>query len=63
MLKKYAIKYFKTTRLTAEAIGITYQAVYQWPDVLSNQVSDRVEAAMIRDRVKREALRKKITYF
>ena len=30
----------------AKRIGISYQAVYKWPDVLSPAVSDRVIAAL-----------------
>ena len=32
----------------ADAIGISYQAVRDWPDVLSDRISDRVEAAVAR---------------
>ena len=32
----------------ADAIGISYQAVRDWPDVLSDRISDRVEAAIAR---------------
>ncbi len=35
-------------REAAERIGITYQAVAQWPDVLSPQIEDRVVAAWFR---------------
>ena len=33
---------------TAEAIGITYQAVNQWPDELPPRIADRVQAAVAR---------------
>ena len=32
----------------AKAIGVTYQAVRKWPEVLSEKVSDRVQAALWR---------------
>ena len=32
----------------AEAIGISYQAVNQWPDVLPDRIADRVQAALAR---------------
>lgn len=32
----------------ARAIGVTYQAVKKWPDILSPRIEDRVVAAMIR---------------
>ena len=32
----------------AKAIGISYQAVKKWPDVLSSRIADRVIAAKAR---------------
>jgi hypothetical protein len=32
----------------AEAIGVTYQAVDKWPDVLPPRITDRVQAALWR---------------
>lgn len=32
----------------AKAIGVTYQAVNQWPEVLPRRIVDRVEAALWR---------------
>lgn len=32
----------------AEAIGVSYQAVNQWPDTLPPRISDRVQAALWR---------------
>ena len=37
----------------AKAIGISYQAVNKWPEVLSPRVADRVEAAVSRLKSKR----------
>ena len=35
-----------TVAAAASAIGITYQAVADWPDVLSDRIADRVYAAI-----------------
>lgn len=32
----------------AEAIGISYQAVADWPEVLPDRIADRVQAALYR---------------
>lgn len=42
----------------ASAIGVSYQAVNQWPDILSVRIADRVIAACVRRgiRVPPEAL-------
>lgn len=37
-----------TATAAAQAIGITYQAVAGWPDVLSDRIADRVYAALAR---------------
>lgn len=34
----------------ARAVGVTYQAVYQWPDPLPPRIADRVLAALARRR-------------
>lgn len=49
MNKKQAIGYFGGVCATARAIGISDAAVSQWPDVLSQKISDRVIAAMVRN--------------
>jgi len=40
-----------TVRSAADAIGISYQAVKDWPDVLTARIADRVEAAVARKRI------------
>ena len=37
-----------TISAAAEAIGVSYQAVNQWPDVLPARLIDRVQAALYR---------------
>lgn len=37
-----------TISAAADAVGITYQAVDKWPDVLPRRIQDRVEAALYR---------------
>lgn len=39
-----------TVASTASAIGISYQAVDKWPDVLPARIADRVLAAVARSR-------------
>ena len=39
-----------TVASTANAIGISYQAVDKWPDVLPARIADRVLAAVARRR-------------
>lgn len=39
-----------TVTSTANAIGISYQAVDKWPDVLPARIADRVLAAVARRR-------------
>jgi molybdenum-dependent DNA-binding transcriptional regulator ModE len=47
MLKTKAIELLGgTVSAAAEAIGISYQAVHKWPDVLPDAISDRVVAAI-----------------
>lgn len=49
MLKQKAIELLGGTVSTAaEAIGISYQAVDKWPEVLPPRIADRVVAAMNR---------------
>lgn len=49
MRKEYAIKLLGgSTASAAESLGITYQAVSKWPEVLSSAISDRVVAAVAR---------------
>jgi hypothetical protein len=35
-------------KAAAAAVGVTYWAVYKWPDELPKRISDRVEAALSR---------------
>lgn len=49
MLKTKAIELLGgTISAAAQAIGATYQAVNQWPDVLPPRIADRVQAAIAR---------------
>ena len=49
MLKTQAIELLGgSVSAASEAIGISYQAVNQWPDVLPARIADRVYAAMAR---------------
>ena len=49
MLKTQAIELLGgSVSAAAEAIGISYQAVNQWPDVLPARIADRVYAAIAR---------------
>ncbi len=38
------------TTAAAKAIGISYQAVNQWPDILPPRIADRVTAALARSK-------------
>lgn len=40
-----------TIPAAAEAIGISYQAVNQWPDELPPRIADRVYAAVARKQI------------
>lgn len=40
-----------TISAAAEAIGVSYQAVNQWPDVLPARLIDRVQAALYRKQI------------
>ena len=49
MTKKQAIKYLGgTVQKAALAIGVSDKAIYKWPDVLTDKLRDRVEAAVAR---------------
>ena len=48
MDKKEAIQKFGSTRKLAEALGISVQAIYQWPDKLTRSIADRVEFAYLK---------------
>jgi hypothetical protein len=49
MLKTEAIQLLGgSVTAAAAAIGVTYQAVDKWPDVLPQRITDRVQAAMWR---------------
>jgi len=51
MLKSKAIELLGgTTAAAADAVGISYQAVDKWPDVLPPRIADRVLAALARKR-------------
>lgn len=55
MHKTEAIKLLGgSTTAAAEAIGISYQAVKQWPDILPPRISDRVYAAVGRKKTTRK---------
>lgn len=47
MLKTKAIELLGgSTAAAAEAVGVTYQAVDKWPEVLPPRIADRVLAAL-----------------
>lgn len=49
MLKAQAIELLGgSTAAAAQVIGVTYQAVDKWPDVLPPRIEDRVLAALYR---------------
>lgn len=49
MLKGKAIELLGgSVQAAADAIGVSYQAVNQWPDELPDRISDRVLAALAR---------------
>lgn len=57
MDKQIAIQLLGGTVATAaEAIGVTYQAVDKWPDVLPARIADRVLAAQARKHLPPELL-------
>ena len=48
MKKQKAIDLFDTVGALAAALGVTPQAIYQWPDTLSREQEDRVIGAAVR---------------
>jgi hypothetical protein len=48
MNKIEAIAKFGSVRKLAEALDISVQAVYQWPDELKRSIADRVELALLK---------------
>lgn len=48
MRKQTVIEFFDGVTGTASAVGITPQAVSQWPDPLPPRIQDRVIAAAVR---------------
>jgi len=48
MNKKYAIYIFGSVQKLADALDISRQAIYQWPDVLPQRLSDEITGAAIR---------------
>ena len=58
MLKTQAIELLGgSVTAAAKAIGITYQAVDKWPDVLTPALRDRVQAALYRQHLTRKPRR------
>ena len=57
MLKTKAIELLGgSVSAAADAIGISYQAVHKWPDVLPDSIADRVVAAGARRHLSPEVL-------
>lgn len=48
MTKNDAISLFGSVRGLADALDVTRQAIYQWPDNLNSNYQDRVVGAAIR---------------
>lgn len=49
MNKQQAIQFLGgSVSQAAKQIGVSYHAVYKWPDVLSPRIADRVAAAVAR---------------
>lgn len=48
MKKADAIQLFSTVRELAEALEITRQAIYQWPEDLPQETVDRINGAALR---------------
>lgn len=58
MLKTQAIELLGgSVSSVAKAVGITYQAVGKWPDVLTPALRDRVQAALYRQHLTRKPRR------
>ena len=57
MLKQKAIDLLGgTVTAAASAIGVTYQAVDKWPDVLPDRIADRVVAVLARKHLSPEMI-------
>lgn len=48
MTKKDAIDLFGSVQVLAAALGITRQAIYQWPNDLPQDQADRIRGAAMR---------------
>lgn len=48
MTKNEAINMFGSVAQLAEALGITRQAIYQWPNQLPKDQADRINGAALR---------------
>ena len=48
MTKTQVTRAFGTIRKTAEALGLTTQAVYAWPEKLPQSLEDKITGAMHR---------------
>ena len=48
MTKNEAIEKFGSVRELAEALDISVQAVYQWPEELTRSIADRAEFALLK---------------
>ena len=48
MDKQTVIAHFGSPKATAEALGISQQAVGQWPETLTERIENRVLAALAR---------------
>ena len=59
MTKTQVIRAFGTTRKTAEALGLTTQAVYAWPETLPQSLEDKIVGAMHRLGIKPQTKGKK----
>lgn len=48
MKTSYAIELFGGVKALADALGITRQAIYQWPEDLPQEQADRINGAALR---------------
>lgn len=48
MNKQIAIQVFGSVQKAAEALGVTRQAIYQWPDKFNQSIVDRINGAALR---------------